>query len=103
MMLSVDVKILPQFGQGLLLARGIMPLLHGKSTYPGCSVFRSHLLMPQLGIQGIVHGKAKKATEPHKMNRQFRAPAPNTLWFSDFTYVSTWQGCVYVAFCNRQT
>lgn len=32
------------------------------------------------------------------MNRQFRAPAPNMLWVSDFTYVSTWQGFVYVAF-----
>jgi hypothetical protein len=28
---------------GLLLARGIMPLLRRKSTYPGCSDFRSHL------------------------------------------------------------
>ena len=32
------------------------------------------------------------------MNRKFRAPAPNTLWVSDFTYVSTWQGFAYVAF-----
>jgi hypothetical protein len=28
---------------GLLLARSIMPLLHGKSTYPGCSDLRNHL------------------------------------------------------------
>jgi transposase InsO family protein len=32
------------------------------------------------------------------VNRQFRAPRPNALWVSDFTYVSTWQGFVYVAF-----
>ena len=32
------------------------------------------------------------------MNRQFRAPQPNALWVSDFTYVATWQGFVYVAF-----
>lgn len=32
------------------------------------------------------------------MNRVFRAPAPNRLWGSDFTYVSTWSGFVYVAF-----
>jgi transposase InsO family protein len=25
-------------------------------------------------------------------------PAPNQLWVSDFTYVATWQGVVYVAF-----
>ena len=32
------------------------------------------------------------------MNRQFRVPAPNLLWVSDFTYVATWKGFVYVAF-----
>jgi transposase InsO family protein len=32
------------------------------------------------------------------VNRQFRAPHPNVLWVSDFTYVVTWQGFVYVAF-----
>ena len=65
-----------------------------------CAVER---LMRQLGIQG---GKPQKTTKPDKaqpcprdkVNRQFRAPAPNSLWVSDFTYVSTWQGFVYVAF-----
>ena len=33
-----------------------------------------------------------------RVNRQFRAPRPNVLWLSDFTYVATWQGFVYVAF-----
>ena len=33
-----------------------------------------------------------------KVNRQFMASAPNQLWVSDFTYVSTWMGMVYVAF-----
>ena len=32
------------------------------------------------------------------MNRQFRVSAPNRLWVSDFTYVATWKGFVYVAF-----
>jgi len=32
------------------------------------------------------------------VNRNFKAPAPNVLWVSDFTYVSTWAGFVYVAF-----
>lgn len=32
------------------------------------------------------------------MNRQFRVPAPNMLLVSDFTYVATWRGFVYVAF-----
>ncbi len=30
-------------------------------------------------------------------NRNFQAPAPNRLWVSDFTYVSTWGGFVYAA------
>ena len=33
-----------------------------------------------------------------RVNRQFRAPRPNVLWVSDFTYVATWAGFVYVAF-----
>src|SRR5919202_252340 len=33
-----------------------------------------------------------------RVNRQFRAPRPNALWVSDFTYVATWSGFVYVAF-----
>lgn len=32
------------------------------------------------------------------VNRQFNAPAPNMLWLSDFTFLSTWQGFAYVAF-----
>jgi hypothetical protein len=32
------------------------------------------------------------------VNRAFHAPAPTMLWLSDFTYVSTWSGFVYVAF-----
>ena len=32
------------------------------------------------------------------VKRQFQAPRPNVLWVSDFTYVATWQGGVYVAF-----
>ena len=32
-----------------------------------------------------------------KLNRQFRVPAPNMLWVSDFTYVATRKGFIYVA------
>ncbi|UWQ37499.1 IS3 family transposase [Leisingera aquaemixtae] len=68
-----------------------------------CTVER---LMRQLGIQGVIRGKPRKTTLPDpalpcpldRVNRRFRAAAPNTLWVSDFTYVSTWQGFVYVAF-----
>ncbi|MEJ1867764.1 DDE-type integrase/transposase/recombinase, partial [Escherichia coli] len=33
-----------------------------------------------------------------RVNRQFVAERPDQLWVADFTYVSTWQGGVYVAF-----
>ncbi|MCW1843774.1 IS3 family transposase [Prosthecomicrobium hirschii] len=63
-------------------------------------------LMMALGLEGVVRGKAVRTTVPDKaaacpfdlVNRQFHAPAPNMLWVSDFTYVSTWAGMVYVAF-----
>ena len=68
-----------------------------------CTVAR---LMKRLGLAGVVRGKVIKTTHSNKaapcprdqVNRQFRAERPNLLWVSDFTYVSTWQGFVYVAF-----
>ncbi len=68
-----------------------------------CTVAR---LMKAMGIQGVIRGKLHKTTIPDKklpcpldkVNRQFRVPAPNMLWVSDFTYVATWKGFVYVAF-----
>jgi transposase InsO family protein len=68
-----------------------------------CTVER---LMRAMGLQGVVRGKRIKTTIPDpaqpcprdKVNRQFQAPAPNRLWVSDFTYVATWRGFVYVAF-----
>ncbi|WAW93217.1 IS3 family transposase [Xanthomonas citri pv. malvacearum] len=68
-----------------------------------CTVAR---LMKRLGLRGVVRGKVVKTTHSDKavpcprdqVNRQFRADRPNALWVSDFTYVSTWAGFVYVAF-----
>ncbi len=68
-----------------------------------CTVER---LMRQLGIRGVVRGKPVRTTRADKaaacpqdlVNRQFKAERPDQLWVSDFTYVSTWAGFVYVAF-----
>ena len=68
-----------------------------------CTVER---LMRSMGLQGVIRGKPVKTTIGDKaapcpldhVNRQFRAPRPNALWVSDFTYVATWTGFVYVAF-----
>jgi transposase InsO family protein len=59
-----------------------------------------------MGLQGVVRGKRMKTTITDqatpcpldKVNRQFAADRPNKLWVSDFTYVATWSGFVYVAF-----
>jgi transposase InsO family protein len=63
-------------------------------------------LMRRMGLAGAIRGRAVKTTISDRaapcpldrVNRQFRAPRPNALWLSDFTYVATWQGFVYVAF-----
>ena len=68
-----------------------------------CTVAR---LMRVMGLQGIVRGRKVRTTIPDlaapcpldRVNRQFKAPRPNALWVSDFTYVATWVGFVYVAF-----
>ena len=68
-----------------------------------CTVER---LMQSMGLQGVIRGKPIRTTVQDKampcpldhVNRQFNAPAPNVLWVSDFTYVATWAGFVYVAF-----
>ena len=69
---------------------------------------RGHItrLMRHMGLQGVVRGRKLRTTIPgpaaacplDRVNRQFTAPRPNALWVSDFTYVTTWSGFVYVAF-----
>jgi transposase InsO family protein len=68
-----------------------------------CTVER---LMREQGLQGARRGKRVRTTRPDpntpcpmdRVHRQFKADRPNQLWVSDFTYVSTWQGWLYVAF-----
>src|SRR5215211_77669 len=67
-----------------------------------CTVAR---LMRAMGLQGAVRGRKVRTTIPDpaaacpldRVNRHFKAPRPNALWVSDFTYVATWAGFVYVA------
>jgi transposase InsO family protein len=68
-----------------------------------CTVAR---LMKVAGLKGVIRGKPHRTTISDKnapcpldrVNRDFKAPAPNVLWVADFTYVATWAGFVYVAF-----
>jgi putative transposase len=72
-------------------------------TVARCTVER---LMRRLGLRGVIRGKGVRTTISDAkapcpldwVNRQFKAERPNQLWVSDFTYVSTWQGWLYVAF-----
>jgi putative transposase len=69
-----------------------------------CTVRR---LMRAMGLQGAVRGRAwVTTTQPAPaaerpadlVDRNFTATRPNQLWVSDFTYVASWAGFVYVAF-----
>jgi transposase InsO family protein len=68
-----------------------------------CTVER---LMRRHGLRGVIRGKVVRTTISDartpcpldRVHRQFKAERPNQLWVSDFTYVSTWQGWLYVAF-----
>ena len=68
---------------------------------------RVRRLMRAMGLAGVVRGRAwitttdsdSEASRPRDLvDRQFTATRPNQLWVSDFTYVATWRGFVYVAF-----
>nr|WP_255200241.1 IS3 family transposase [Sulfitobacter sp. HGT1] len=78
-------------------------LLRDNQEIARCKVER---LMRSPGIKGVVCGKKVVTTNSDtsqpcpddKVNRLFKADRPNQLWVSDFTYVPTWSGTVYVAF-----
>lgn len=68
---------------------------------------RVRRLMREMGLAGAVRGRAwttttdasPEADRPRDLvDRHFTATRPNQLWVSDFTYVATWRGFVYVAF-----
>ena len=67
---------------------------------------RVERLMRALGLAGAVRGRAWVTTTQagaserptDLVDRDFTATRPNQLWVSDFTYVATWAGFVYVAF-----
>jgi putative transposase len=68
-----------------------------------CTIRR---VMGAMGLAGAVRGRAWITTThageggrpADLVDRQFVATRPNQLWVSDFTYVATWGGFVYVAF-----
>jgi putative transposase len=102
--LKVEVKRVYDANFGVYGVRKVWwQLLREGFTVARCTVER---LMRAMGLQRVIRGRTVRTTIGDKaapcpldhVNRQFHAPAPNRLWLSDFTYVATWSGFVYVAF-----
>jgi len=102
--LSLQIERVWQANMQVYGAVKVWKQLRREGTYAArCTVVR---LMRAAGLRGVVRGKVVRTTIGDKaapcpldrVNRQFKAQRPNQLWVSDFTYVSTWQSFVYVAF-----
>lgn len=77
-----------------------------RRTLPAASPGSVDRGMRLLGLSGVLRAKGVRTTIQAKdgkragdlLNRDFTAPAPNRVWVTDFTYVRSWVGWVYVAF-----
>lgn len=104
---AIDHKKIEEAFEGSGKRYGVRKIWHelrrSNHDIARCTVER---LMKAMGIQGVVRGQKPITTNPDtsqpcpddKVNRDFTADMPNQLWVSDFTYASSWQGMVYVAF-----
>ena len=77
-----------------------------RTLVPAASAGAVDRAMRGLGLAGVRRDKGTRTTIPARdgiragdlLDRQFTAEAPNRVWVTDFTYVRTWAGWVYVAF-----
>ena len=89
-----------------LYGRRKMTAFVRRTAMPEASFGAVDRAMRTLGLVGIRRDKGIRTTIPAKdgiragdlLNRDFTAKAPNQVWVTDFTYVKTWAGFVYVAF-----
>lgn len=66
---------------------------------------RVERLMGAAGISGVLPRKRRRTTvrlpglrvAPDLVERDFRPQAPNLTWAADITYISTWEGFLYLA------
>lgn len=83
-----------------------MTALLRRTSVPDASPGAIDRAMRALGLRGVRRDRHVRTTIPTKdgvqagdlLNRDFTATAPNRVWVTDFTYVRTWAGWVYVAF-----
>jgi len=103
--LLAQIRRVHEQNYGVYGARKVWHQLHREGIVVArCTVER---LMKADGLRGVVRGATIKTTKPDPktarpedlVERQFKAQRPNQLWVVDFTYVATWAGFVYVAFC----
>ena len=84
-----------------------MPRVHAELVEGGCQVGRKRVarLMRESGLVGVSRRRGTRTTRvdrnhraaPDRVERQFRADAPDKIWVADITFVPTWAGFVYLA------
>jgi putative transposase len=103
--LLAQIRRVHEKNYGVYGARKVWRQLHREGIQVArCTVER---LMKADGLHGVIRGAKIRTTTPDAavprpedlVERQFQALRPNQLWVVDFTYVATWAGFVYVAFC----
>jgi putative transposase len=96
----------PRLSAEGLYGRRKMTALLRRTSMPQASYGAVDRAMRTLGLAGVRRDKGVRTTIPAKdgiragdlLDRDFTAQAPNRVWVTDFTYVKTWAGFVYVAF-----
>jgi putative transposase len=103
--LIIEIRRVHEDNYGVYGARKVWRQLNREGIEVArCTVER---LMAADGLAGAARGASKRTTRADPaaprpedlVERQFIAHRPNELWVVDFTYVATWSGFVYVAFC----
>jgi len=91
----------------VLYGRRKMTAWLARKGFPGVSKHTVDRLMRAERMNGCVRGRGVRTTSPARtgairaadlLKRCFSSPRPNHAWVTDFTYVPTWCGFVYVAF-----
>ena len=84
-----------------------VPRVHAELAAGGVRVSRKRVarLMREAGLAGVSRRRSARTTRvdrshgaaPDRVERRFRADAPDRIWVADITYVPTWNGFVYLA------
>jgi putative transposase len=100
----VEIRRVWEANYGVYGARRVWAALRREGhQIARCTVER---LMADMGLTGVRRGSKARTTTPDVtaprppdlVDRRFTAERPNQLWVTDITYVSTWEGWLYVAF-----